>query len=242
MRRILSTCIILVLFTLTPFAQKTKSWMDWSQKDADKMLNDSAWGQTQAVGGGPAVVGTTVMATSSAPSADVVRAVEEELNRNVKSSMPVNYRVRFLTAKPVREALARLMLLSQENPSKESLEQLQAFIDRDFGDYVIIAVDIKRKGFNDLVQNTFKEATLDLLKENTYLERKDGKRVSLIDYRVPAKEDGIGVNFVFPRTVDGKPLLSAENANVRFVCEFNKLKINRSFKISEMMYDGKIEY
>lgn len=243
MRRMLSVCLMLVLFVTVTFAQESKTWTELSEKDAQKILNDSPWGKTQTEGGSAGTIRarTTAPATTSPDS--IARTLEDQLKTSgIKPTMPTNYRVRFLTAKPIREAFARLLLLAQANPDKQALEQLQAFVDGSINEYIIVAVDIERAGFNDLVQNTFKGTTIDKLKDNTYLERKDGKRVSLVDYRIPAKEDGMGIKFIFPRTIDGKPFLSSENNNVRFVCEFDKLRINKNFNISNMMYNGKSEY
>lgn len=243
MKALLSTCAIFSLLVVTIFAQQQATWANWSRKDTEKILNDSAWGQTQLIGGGPGTLITSASVPANTSPDSIARSLEDQLKASgIKPATPVNYNVRFLTAKPIRQALARLMMLSQENPDNQILEQLQSFIDRDFGDYVIIGLDIRRAGFNDLVENTFKEATLDSLKENTYLQYKDGKRVSLVDYRLPDKEDGIGVKFVFPRTINGKPFITAETVSVRFACEFNKLKVNKTFKVSDMMYNGKIEY
>ena len=47
---------------------------------------------------------------------------------------------------------------------------------------------------------------------------------------------------MFQRLVDGQPFLS-ENDSVRFVAQFNeKMKLNTKYKLSEMLYDGKLEY
>ena len=81
-----------------------------------------------------------------------------------------------------------------------------------------------------------------VLKTTTYLERKDGKRVFLMDYLAPI-QDGLGAKFVFPRMVDGKPFVDTNSGEVRFSTEVGKaVKISKRFKVNEMMYDGKLEY
>ncbi len=80
------------------------------------------------------------------------------------------------------------------------------------------------------------------LKNNTYLERGDGKRLFLTDYRAPIS-DGLGAKFVFPRRVDGKPFITPDAGEVRFFTEVGeKVRLNQRFKISEMMYDGRLEF
>ena len=82
----------------------------------------------------------------------------------------------------------------------------------------------------------------DTLKNNTYLERNDGKRIFLLDYRAPV-EDGIGARFVFPRIVDGRAFLNGESGDVRLYAEVGaNVKLNLRFKVADMVYQGKLEY
>jgi len=88
----------------------------------------------------------------------------------------------------------------------------------------------------------FNSANTGTLKNATYLENKDGKRVFLQEYIAPIN-DGMGAKFVFPRTVDEKPFINSESGYLRFYAEMAKnIKLNMRFKISDMMYEGKLEY
>lgn len=88
----------------------------------------------------------------------------------------------------------------------------------------------------------FNSVNTGVLKNNTYLETKDGKRVFLQEYIAPIN-DGMGAKFVFPRTVGEEPFVSPDGGFLRFYCEMAKdLKLNMRFKISDMTYDGKLEY
>ena len=63
-----------------------------------------------------------------------------------------------------------------------------------------------------------------------------------MDYRAPI-QDGLGAKFVFPRMVEGKPFIDANSGEIRFATELGKtVKISRRFKVTEMMYDGKLEF
>jgi len=43
--------------------------------------------------------------------------------------------------------------------------------------------------------------------------------------------------------IDGKPFIEANSGEVRFSTEVGKaIKISRRFKVSEMTYDGKLEF
>jgi hypothetical protein len=92
--------MLFVLFSLFQLnmnaaAQKEKPWTEWTKKDVEKMLNDSAWGQTQID------TDTSEMTWSTAP-----RPIDGKGAVNQATS--VNYYIRFVSAKPIRQAYARL--------------------------------------------------------------------------------------------------------------------------------------
>jgi hypothetical protein len=243
-RRILYTCSILILFAGSASAQKIKPWTEWSAKDAEKILNDSAWGQTQTEGGEsqPTSTSAITQTTQGQTRSQNVSAAGNVESGEKKDTASIHYRVRLLSAKPIRAAFVRMIELSGAPPEK--VAQLRTFIDRDFGDYIVVTVtmdgnDKKRMG-PAMAEISNADATV--LKTTTYLERKDGKRVALMDYRAPI-QDNLGAKFVFPRMLDGKPFIEANSGEVRFATEVGKaLKISRRFKVSEMMYDGKLEF
>jgi hypothetical protein len=160
-----------------------------------------------------------------------------------KPSSVVKYHVRFLSAKPVRAAFARMVLLSKSQPDENLTTQLQGFIDREMADYIVVSVgiEVENEKMAAPLMRAFTDATTEALQKNVYLERKDGKKLYLMQYRAPI-DDGMGAKFVFPRQLDGQPFLS-ENDSVRFVAQMNeKMKVNTRYKLSDMLYDGKLEY
>ena len=245
MSKVLFACSILILFAVSATAQKTKPWTEWSEKEAEKILNDSAWGQTQTEGDtssqpdSTSAITATTAARREAMNTKAAANVESGEKRGPTS---VHYRVRLLSAKPIRAAFVRMIEIQGAPPEK--VAQLRTFVDRDFADYIVITItmdgnDPKRMG---QAKEEIGNADATVLKTTTYLERKDGKRVSLLDYRAPI-QDGLGAKFVFPRMIDGKPFVEANSGEVRFSTEVGKaLKISKRFKVAEMIYDGKLEY
>jgi len=144
----------------------------------------------------------------------------------------------------VRAAFARYLLLKKPDADENLTNQLQGFVDRDFADYIVVVV-MAEAADERLVGPTMQllnSATAEMLKDKVYLERKDGKRLALADYRPPGP-DGMGAKFVFMRTLEGQPFLTPQSDNVRFFAQFNeKMKLNVKYKVSDMMYDGKLEY
>ena len=245
--KILFACSLLVVFAVSTAAQKTKPWTEWSAKDADKILNDSGWGQTQTEGEESsepsqtsAISQTTAGRESSVKNASAIKNSAESGER--KDAVSVHYRVRLLTAKPIRAAFVRMIEI--QGAPAERVAQLRSFIDRDFGDYIVVTITLDGNDRKRMVPASAEMSNADatVLKNTTYLERKDGKRVALVDYRAPVA-DGLGAKFVFPRSIDGKPFIETNSGEMRFSTEVGKaLKISRRFKVSEMMYDGKLEY
>ena len=246
MKRLIHLCVAVLMFGSVALAQK-KPWTEWAKKDVDKTLNDSAWGQTQSEGGSASQQPQQVAAVSSTTAArredSNISAASRVESGEVKPSNQVKYHVRFLSAKPVRAAFARMVLLSQAQPNEALQGQLQGFIGRDFADYIVVSVGIEvaDEKMAAPLMRAFTTATTEALQKNVYLERKDGKKLFLMEYRAPT-QDGMGAKFIFQRVLDGQPFLS-ESDNVRFVAQFSeKMKVTTRYKLSDMFYDGKLEY
>lgn len=214
-----------------------------SEKEAAKILNDSPWGQTQTEGEELPQQTSAITQVAAPRSADRQLSSQGE-SPETKPSRVIKYRARFLSAKPVRAAFAKILLLRKGKADENLSTQLQEFVDRDFGDYVVVAVaaDAPDQRLVGLTNQLLTNATAEALKEKVYLERKDGKRLALADYRPPTP-DGMGAKFVFMRTLEGQPFLTVDSDNVRFFAQLSeKTKLNVKFKVSEMLYDGKLEY
>ena len=244
MKRVLFTTFVVALCALSAFAQKSKPWTELTEKEAAKILNDSPWGQTQTEGEDARPEPTSAITQVAAPGAANRQISRQGEAPDTRPSKVVKYRMRFLSAKPVRAAFARYVMLKKPDADENLSTQLQGFVDRDFADYIVVAVAAEATDPR-LVGPTMQflsTATADVLKEKVYLERKDGKRLLLADYRPPGP-DGMGAKFVFMRSLEGQPFLTPESDNVRFFAQLNeKMKLNVRYKVSDMMYDGKLEY
>ena len=223
------------------------------RKDAERLLTNSPWSQTQIdtdlseqfyspTRPGTSAVGQSVSKGSinSQQSVNNGRADRGAVNEEVH----IAYRISFLSARPVRQALAKVILSSEKRPNEQLATQLQAFVERDFSPYVVIAVTITSNDqrWSGPVMQAVSSATSDSLKNNAYLERQDGKRLFLTQY-MPPIADGLGAKFIFPRLVDGEPFLKPNGGTVRFFAQFNdSFKLNMLYKLSDMIFDQKLEY
>ena len=224
--------MFLLVLVLTATAQVDKKpYTEWSEKEAMKVLNDSAWSQTQTATDTSNVTGMARADSSQSRIAEVVN---------------INYRVRFFSAKPVRQAFSRMVELQQQGKVSEQLAaQLKALAGAEFPDYVIVTVLCDSTTPSQKVQQAtaafYKFTTADL-KNNTYLVTKSGQRIFLQEYQAPRK-DGFGARFIFPRLVDGEPYLNANSGEISFHAELSGITtLNTRYKVREMMFDGKLEY
>jgi len=250
----LALAVLLALISAPVPAQKRGvTWMELPRKDAEKILNESPWSHTQVdtdvsemfysptKGGNASTArGTTTGSTSNQQSINDTRADRGAVNQAVN----IKYRICFLSAKPVREAFAKMVLSSQHQNDDQLVSRLQSFVDRDFSPYIVIAVTVEANDarFSRPIMQAMNSANTGGLKNTTYLEREDGKRLFLINYLAPI-QDGLGAKFVFPRTESGAFFLSGRSESVRFVAQFNdSFKLNMRFKVADMMFDDKLEY
>ena len=244
MRSLLCSSLVLALCAVSAVAQKSKSWTELTEKDVARILNDSPWGQTQTEGEESRPEQTSAITQVAATGTANRQMSREGEAPDTRPSRVIKYRTRLLSAKPVRAAFARYLLLKKPDADENLTNQLQGFVDRDFADYIVVVVMAEATD-DRLVGPTMQllnAATAEMLKDKVYLERKDGKRLALADYRPPGP-DGMGAKFVFNRTLEGQPFLTPQSDNVRFFAQLSeKTKLNVKYKVSDMMYDGKLEY
>lgn len=248
--------ILLGLALAISVMAKDKPWTQWTDKDAKKILNDSGWGQTQTFM-------ATQEATSTLPTTGVQRgqtvttgtiSITGTKGGVIDEAPGVNYRIRFLSAKPIRQALLRLVQLDPK-ATPEQTEKAHQFVDAKYDQVVVIAVSYDQDGlpkdsrYTMPVFQAFSGGLTADLKNKVYLEMKGGQRVFLQEYRQPSG-DGMGAIFIFPRIVNDKPILDPKvGGEVRFYAEFPKpsgndpqVRLNVRFKVSDMMYDSVMEY
>ncbi len=204
-----------------------KPFNQWKKGDVFKVLNDSPWAMQQ-------------MFTSQVGSKGAGTGGEQERHSQ--------YTIRFFSARPVREAYVRMIQLMNNYDSLPA-DQKSAFDQRmakplamEFTDEIIIAGEFggndpdKRRG----IETELKQKTAEQFKQSVYLISDRLGQVQLKAY-YPPSQDGTGFKFVFPRTVDGKPVIAPEDKEVMFKWYFwDELTI--SFKVKEFMYNGKLEF
>src|SRR5215831_9742032 len=240
--RTLVIVVIILLLTLfgSAIAQKDKKWTEWNKKEADKMLSDSPWAKTQtdtdtsegfyqptSAGG---VNGARTTASNSSAAGQGA----------TNQSTSVTYIVRFFSARPIRSALIRSIELDKKDRDAATVEKMHNFAEGKAQDSIIVTVSYKAGSGADArslnpVMQSFNGATTGTLKNKTYLQRSDGKQLFLEEY-VPPGADGFGARFIFLRMPDEKPFIDSNSKEIRFYTEFDNVKVDRRFKVADMMY------
>jgi hypothetical protein len=230
--------------TAGAFAQKqSKPWTEWSKKDAEKILSDSPWSQTQVE------TDTSEMfySPTSDPRTPGVRTTSTTSQRQAQGAtnqaMNVKYYIRFFSARPVRQALVRLIEIANK-PDQKTVERLHNFADVQATESIIITVSYESvdQRFGNKAMQAFNSGVTAVLKNNTYLELKSGQKLFLEEY-VPPGKDGFGARFIFLRQPEGKLFITPDTSEVRFYSELtNDIKLNMRFRVPDMNYNGKIEY
>lgn len=246
--------LLALISTAVVTAQKrSANWMELPVKEAEKILNDSPWAHTQVdtdtseMFYSPTKQGTPSTARGTPPGqvGSQTSVNDNRADRGaVNQAVNIKYRICFLSARPIRQAFAKMVLSSLKKKDDNLVAQLQSFIDRDFSPYIVVAVNIESNDqrFSGPIMQAINSANTGSLQNTTYLEREDGKRLFLISYQAPVK-DGLGAKFIFPRSENGQFFLNPHSETVRFVAEFNdSFKLNMRFKVADMMFDDKLEY
>jgi hypothetical protein len=232
---------LIVLMAAAAVAQKKEMpWTEWSKKDAEKVLSDSPWSKAQTDTDTSQMFYSPTqdpqrMGTSSN---DGSRLAQGATNQSVN----VSFQVRFFSARPVRQALARVMELNNKPPA-DVVTKLHQFAEMQSTNSIIVTVTYSSSDqrYSGIVMQQFNSAATGTLKNDAYLQRSDGKQLFLEEY-VPPGKDGFGARFIFLREVDGEPFVKDANGDLRFYAKFpNGIKVDRRFKLADMMYQGQLE-
>jgi hypothetical protein len=237
--------LVLVAVAMAGFAQgpwAKKDWKEWSKEDCKKILEGSPWASrwNQSI---PKVAN---FATRTSGTEGV--GSESELN--------VSYVVQFRSALPVRQAVVRQTLIANkfdrlEPPEQQSmLKQTEGFLNRSYDDVIVVHVIYGSNvtEYNrDLVafwQTHYPEGTVP---QEAMLHASRGQRVAPVRLISP-KGGAQEFELVFPRLVDGKPLLQPGDKliSVEFstppVGALGSSRVFVEFKVDKMMLNGQLAY
>lgn len=241
MRKTAATLVVVFFLSSALIAQAPKPWLEWNAKETAKILNDSAWAQTQLET--KEADGASTAITNTGSSRNMTPRDASKDSPGAITSY-IKYYIRLLSAKPIRQAVVQKLIIDSPEMAPERKDQLKSFAEATSSDFIVVAVvaEAKDNSMGGEASRAFTTATLESLKETTYLERADGQRVALANFVAPIA-DGLGAKFVFPRTLNNQPFLEPGKGELKFNSQLSKkIKLEARYKVSEMMYDGRLEY
>ena len=242
MKKIICLSISALLLLATAFAAdfwEKKDYKQWSQNECKKLLEDSPW----------AKIFTQVSNDAGIDTSQTNRT-------NTDSAAPyVKYQVQFRSAKPVRQAIVRQMQFAQKYDSlppeqkQEFDKKADSFLSADLSKAVVVYVTYSTNNpDNDRdMARYWQSQTADLLKNSVYLSNTKGEKAYLSNF-VAEPGAGRSFQFIFPREVDGKPLLNGmQDKSLKL--DFAYPIVGRigdgrgylEFKVDKMIFDGSVD-
>jgi hypothetical protein len=222
---------------------KKKPYVEWTQQEAVALLTDSPWSVNQPVRG----ASPNLAQSSSAPREGSATCEEVTLGNmdagaeeavaktaasaSALSSGPRFYTVRFVSARPVREAIARWAILN----GRILPSQAQAMLTQDpYNGSIVVSMSAS----NDedwLELNSF---STEALEEANYLLLKKSKRKIFAERYVPPVESGIGEALFYFSRADG---ITPAEKGVAFNCRLSgRTQFRTEFKLKKMVIDGEL--
>ncbi len=221
----------LMWFPAAGGSPEEQSVQKWSQSKAVEVLNSSPWARHETFTRVIAGVGSGVSG-------------EKEIFDT--------FYVRFLSAKPIREAFARIQQLRYGYDKMSAEEKLrfdkliQPGLDLDVDRWIVVAVSFRSNDPNEesSTRRFFQKETAETLRNKAFLSTERFPQVPIAAY-FPPREEGVGAKFIFPRTLDGVPVLTGTAKKIAF--ELLDVpgatpRLRASFTVKDMMVNGRLVF
>lgn len=193
-----------------------KPYTEWTKEDVEKVLADSPWAH------------------------EVWIRVQKSRGRPDRFRMTVDrtFTVQWASASTVREALVRQWQLE----GHVSEEEAERYLSAPSTEYIVI---LRGYDLTDLAPPSLRQALFEKeAMNNIYIQPRQSKqRIEPLRVQFVRQGDRLVAAIVyFPREVDGKAVIGADEVTVTFQCLhfFTGLaSITTSFELSKMVRDGK---
>ncbi len=207
----------------------------WSQDKAVKVLNDSPWARQETF-------------------TRVIRGVGSGISG--EKEIYNTFYVRFLSARPIREAYARIQQIQHGYDAMSPEERIRfdaiqsPNLDLDVSKYIVLTVSFRSNDPNEesSVRRFFQSETVETLKTKAFLSTPTCPQVEIIAY-FPQKEESVGAKMVFPREYDGLPVITKECSSISLELldvpgtgsgARSDSRLRTTFEVESMIVDGRI--
>jgi hypothetical protein len=220
--------VIITAPAVSADALHERCYCTWSLEEAVLMLNNSPWARretyTRVVGG----IGSGVFG-------------EKEIYNT--------FFIRLLSARPIREAYARVRQIQDgydllpEEEKKRFDASIQPGLELDVSRWIVIAVSFRSNDPNAErnVRQFLETQNSDTMRNRVSLSTARFPQLHPTAY-FPPRGDGIGAKFIFPREVNGIPVVTSADRQMRFELDIAGMQngLNVRFSIPDMVLKGEL--
>lgn len=228
---------------------QAKQFTDWSDKDVQKMLENSPWSKPVNVSGDLVAPGGMnrkrgdggrggmgEVGNPNDPTPDPLSdAPRSGVGRNAQNADPdrgaapmLTFTVRWESALPLKEARVRAKYGSEAGTSAEAKKILET----EEPNYVISVSGPFGKALGGDAENLKKQAMADAA-----LIFKGKDPIKPVDFMVQPGNGGAVAVFAFPKSA----ALSLDDKEVEFSAKFASIPVKQKFQLKNMMFAGKLE-
>ncbi len=237
--------LLTIVLAMTSFAQGPwvkKDWKQWSKDDCKKVLEDSPWAQRWS--------------HSDPKMANFATRTRGTSGVGSESELEVYYLVQFRSARPVREAVVRQVLIANQydlaDPDKKEAmrKQTDGFLNRTYDDVIVVHVTYGsnvpeyNRDLATFWQTHYAEGTVP---QDAFLNGPKGQKI--VPVRMVSPKGGAQeFELIFPRIADGRPLLGPRDKaiSVEFVSPavggVDSSRVFMEFKVDKMALNGQLIY
>ena len=247
MRKFAKVSVVILLAAVLAWASdpwKGKPYQQWDQKDVNKVLNDSPWvskvqvttgsnfgslpGNPQ-MGGEPMGGGAPGMGRpgGGAPGMGGQPGGNPDAGGGpMIGGRETAFEARWISSLTMREALGRL----SELEGKASPASVEHYLALSPANYEIVVISPYMSAFMKTDEAT--------LAKETYLQMNKVKtKIAPVSVKIDRTADGkrvVGITFGFPKTVNGKPSIAADENGINLVCQTKEMKLKFHFDPRKM--------
>jgi hypothetical protein len=223
---VLLVCGALLLFAGQENYWESKPYTEWNDQEAGKLLKDSPWTKSVLLNAGPE--GGLGSGGQRGPGGG---GDSEMVSSGSSLARATTRLVVTWFARPIREAMARRLMLTDPAAPKDRIEKLLRPNDQ----FLVLLVT----GWT-LGRQPDRDAAIERFKKETVLLKKNKEKIPLAEMVLPQRRDD-PLYLRFEREIDGKPVLTAADPEVTLVLRVGEDTYRLRFKLAEMLIRNKLE-
>ena len=232
-----------------------KHFTEWSLKECRKLLQKSPWAKRRtfsqvfieplqnspvSTAGQDPITGASGTGSRSSTGA-----------RSREQNPRLTYSVQFRSALPIRQAIVRSAMLQNKyddlnDEQKQAFDaKVEPFLAASYPDSVVVYVSFSsnvREDFLELSRH-WQNQTASTLSNFVYLIGGKKRKVPPLEYAF-VQQGGNTFRFVFPREVDGEPLVAPKDKSLQLefihpnIRNQGEKRVLLSFKVKDLLVDG----